>query len=68
MKINKTKIKGLLVFKGFKHTDKRGYLRELLLEKKLIKNLNFILHQYLKKMFYVDYIFKLQNHKESLSL
>ena len=50
MKINKTKIKGLLVVRGIRHTDKRGYLRELLLEKKLIKNLNSTSHLFQKKM------------------
>ena len=36
MKIKKTKFKGLIIVNGIKHQDKRGYLRELILEK-LIK-------------------------------
>ena len=36
MKIKKTKFKNLVILKGVKHQDNRGYLRELVLEK-LIK-------------------------------
>ena len=36
MKIKKTKFKNLVILKGVKHKDNRGYLRELVLEK-LIK-------------------------------
>ena len=32
MKIKKTKFKGLFILHGVKHEDKRGYLREMLLE------------------------------------
>ena len=39
MKIKKTKFKGLIILNGIKHQDKRGYLRELVLEK-LINQLN----------------------------
>ena len=39
--IRKTKFKGLLIIQGIKHKDSRGYLRELVLEKKIKKNLNF---------------------------
>ena len=49
MKINKTKIKGLLVIKGVRHTDKRGYLRELLLEKKINKKFKFHITSFSKK-------------------
>ena len=48
MRIKKTKFKGLVVLNGIKHHDKRGYLRELVLEK---KSLNFKSHPYQKKMF-----------------
>ena len=41
MKINKTKIKGLIVIKGIRHTDKRGYLREIYKEKIISKKLVF---------------------------
>ena len=40
-KITKTKFKGLLVFEGIQHTDKRGYLRELLTEKLVGKKFKF---------------------------
>ena len=49
MKINKTKIKGLLVVRGVRHTDKRGYLRELLLEKKINKKFKFHITSFSKK-------------------
>ena len=39
MKIKKTKFKGLIVFKGVKHADKRGYLRELVIEKLIKKKI-----------------------------
>ena len=32
MKIKKTKFKGLMIINGIKHQDKRGDLRELILE------------------------------------
>ena len=32
-KVSKTKFKGLLIFEGEIHKDKRGYLRELIVEK-----------------------------------
>ena len=51
MKIKKTKFKGLIILKGVKHQDKRGYLRELILEKLIKKNLNFKYYLFQKKMF-----------------
>ena len=51
MKIKKTKFKGLIILNGIKHEDKRGYLRELVLEKLIKKNLNFKYYLFLKKMF-----------------
>ena len=39
MKIKKTKFKGLIILKGVKHQDKRGYLRELILEKLIKKKI-----------------------------
>ena len=51
MKIKKTKFKGLIILNGIKHQDKRGYLRELVLEKLIKKNLNFKYYLYQKKMF-----------------
>tara|TARA_Y100000590_G_C15602122_1_gene970514 strand:- start:341 stop:859 length:519 start_codon:yes stop_codon:yes gene_type:complete len=41
MKIKKTKFKGLLVLNGVKHEDKRGYLRELVLEKLINRKFKF---------------------------
>ena len=41
MKIKKTKFKGLMLLNGIKHEDKRGYLRELVLEKLIKKNFKF---------------------------
>ena len=41
MKIKKTKFKGLLILSGVKHEDKRGYLRELVLEKLIKKKFKF---------------------------
>ena len=51
MKIKKTKFKGLMILNGIKHQDKRGYLRELVLEKLIKKNLNFKYYLYQKRMF-----------------
>ena len=52
MKIKKTKFKGLIIVNGIKHQDKRGYLRELVLEKLIKKkNLNFKYYLFQKKMF-----------------
>ena len=39
MKIKKTKFKGLMILNGIKHKDKRGYLRELVLEKIIKKKI-----------------------------
>ena len=41
MRIKKTKFKGLLILNGIKHQDKRGYLRELVLEKLIKKKFKF---------------------------
>ena len=41
MKILKTPIKGLLVFKGQKFDDNRGYFREVLIEKNVKRKFNF---------------------------
>jgi dTDP-4-dehydrorhamnose 3,5-epimerase-like enzyme len=51
MKVVKNKFKDLLVIEGELHKDKRGYLRELYLEKLIKKNLDFKLSPNLKKMF-----------------
>ena len=51
MKIKKTKFKGLLILNGVKHQDKRGYLRELVVEKLIKKNLSFRSHLFQKKCF-----------------
>ena len=49
MKIKKTKFKGLLVLSGVKHEDKRGYLRELVLEKLINKRFKFQITSVSKK-------------------
>ena len=41
MKIKKTKFKGLMIVNGIKHQDKRGYLRELILEKLIKRKFKF---------------------------
>ena len=41
MKIKKTKFKNLVILKGVKHKDNRGYLRELVLEKLIKENFKF---------------------------
>ena len=41
MKIKKTKFKNLIILKGIKHKDNRGYLRELVLEKLIKENFKF---------------------------
>ncbi len=49
MKIKKTKFKGLIVLNGIKHQDKRGYLRELVLEKLVKKKFKFQITSVSKK-------------------
>ena len=49
MKIKKTKFKGLLILNGVKHEDKRGYLRELVLEKLINKKFKFQITSVSKK-------------------
>ena len=49
MKINKTKIKGILIIQGVKHSDNRGYLREILLEAKIKKKFKFHITSISKK-------------------
>ena len=58
MKILKTPTKGLLVFKGQKFDDNRGYFREVLLEKLLKENLFLMLCLCLRKMLLEDFIYK----------
>ena len=47
--IKKTKFKGLLVVQNLSLTDKRGYFKELLLEKKLKKKFPFYVMSFSKK-------------------
>ena len=49
MKIKKTKFKDLVVLIGIKHQDKRGYLRELVLEKLIKKRFKFQITSVSKK-------------------
>tara|TARA_B100000029_G_C17370501_1_gene885977 strand:+ start:70 stop:597 length:528 start_codon:yes stop_codon:yes gene_type:complete len=49
MNIVKTKIKGILVIKGKRYMDSRGYLREIVLEKKLNKKFKFQITSVSKK-------------------
>ena len=49
MKIKKTKFKGLFILHGVKHEDKRGYLRELVLEKLINKKFKFQITSVSKK-------------------
>ncbi len=49
MKINKSKIKGILIIQGVKHSDSRGYLREILLEAKIKKKFKFHITSISKK-------------------
>ena len=58
MNIKKTKFKGLVILNGVKHHDKRGYLRELFLEKLIKKKFKFQITSVSKKMFLEDYTFK----------
>ncbi len=41
MKVKKTKFKDLLILNGVRHEDKRGYLRELVLEKLINRKFKF---------------------------
>ena len=49
MKIIKNKFKGLLIIKKNTHKDKRGYLRELFVEKKIKKKFVFDIMSFSKK-------------------
>tara|TARA_Y100001958_G_scaffold143193_1_gene119988 strand:+ start:67 stop:591 length:525 start_codon:yes stop_codon:yes gene_type:complete len=49
MNIIKTKIKGILIIKGNRHLDNRGYLRELILEKRINKHFKFQITSVSKK-------------------
>ena len=49
MKIKKTKFKDLVILIGIKHQDKRGYLRELVLEKLIKKKFKFQITSVSKK-------------------
>tara|TARA_B100000886_G_scaffold336439_1_gene295220 strand:+ start:1797 stop:2309 length:513 start_codon:yes stop_codon:yes gene_type:complete len=49
MKIKKTKFKGLIILNGIKHEDKRGYLRELVIEKIINRKFKFQISSVSKK-------------------
>ncbi len=49
MNIKKTKFKGLVILNGVKHYDKRGYLRELVLERLIKKKFKFQITSVSKK-------------------
>ena len=58
MKIKKTKFKNLIILKGVKHKDNRGYLRELVLEKLIKENFKFQILSVSKKNVLKVCIFK----------
>ena len=67
MKILKTKIKDLKIIKSNIYNDNRGFLREIYKKKVVGKtNFPFDIITYLKKTFYVGYIFKQKNLKLKL--
>ena len=49
MRVKKTKFKGLVVLNGIRHQDKRGYLRELVIEKLIKKKFKFQITSLSKK-------------------
>ena len=49
MKLIKTKFKGLIIIKKDTFKDKRGYFRELYLQKNFVKNFPFDVMSYSKK-------------------
>ena len=49
MKLKKTKFKDLIVVEGKSHKDKRGYLREVLLERIINKKFKFFITSKSKK-------------------
>ncbi len=51
LKINKNKFKGLLSIEGKLHKDKRGFLRELVIENQLKKKFKFHIVSKSKKMY-----------------
>ena len=57
MKIKKTKFKGLIILNGIKHQDKRGYLRELVLEKLINKRFKFQILSVSKKKCFKRFAF-----------
>ena len=59
----KTKFKNLVILKGVKHQDKRGYLRELVLEKLIKKKFKFQILSVSKKNVLRGLHFKLKYHK-----
>ena len=66
MKIKKTKFKGLIILNGIKHQDKRGYLRELVLEKLIKKNFKFQILSVSKKNVLRDLHFQVRKPQGKL--
>ena len=57
MKIKKTKFKDLIILNGIKHKDRRGYLRELVLEKLIKKKFKFQILSVSKKKCFKRFTF-----------
>ena len=57
MKLIKTKFKGLVIYKKNTYKDKRGYFRELFLNRQIQEKFPFDVMSYSKKMFYEDFIY-----------
>ena len=66
MKLIKTIIPDLLILKSQIFEDKRGFLKESFRKDVLNRNFPFDIMSYIqKKMFYVDFIFKVNTHKQN---
>ena len=57
MKLIKTKFKGLVIYKKNTYKDKRGYFRELFLNKQIQEKFPFDVCLIQKKMFYEDFTY-----------
>ena len=68
IKLKKNKFKDLIVVEGVQFNDQRGYLREVLIEKKIKKRFKFQIVSKSKKNVLRGLHYQKKNRKENLSV
>ena len=67
MKLIKTKFKGLIIYQKDTYKDKRGYFRELFLQKHFHERFPFDVMSYSKKKRFKGFTFTIKKHSSKIN-